>query len=64
MDSYQEAERFLEIQEAENKELEDNIKQLEKDLFYFRDERQKLLSTIDSFSIEVRNVNLSPTYQE
>ena len=53
MDAYQEAERFLNIQENENKELEYTTKQLEKELSVFKDERQKLLDVIDSYSLEV-----------
>ncbi|XP_058807541.1 coiled-coil domain-containing protein 39 [Phymastichus coffea] len=53
MDVYQDAERFLSIQENENKELEDSIKQLERDLSYVREERQKLSSIIDSYTIEL-----------
>lgn len=54
MDAYQEAERFLAIQETENKELEYGTKQLEKELAFYKEERLKLTDTIDAYSIQVR----------
>jgi predicted phage-related endonuclease len=53
LDAYQEAERFLKIQENENKEIEYGMKTLERNLIQQREEHQKLLETIDSFSVEV-----------
>ncbi|XP_011504771.1 PREDICTED: coiled-coil domain-containing protein 39 [Ceratosolen solmsi marchali] len=53
LDAYQESERFLKIQENENKELEYNLRYLEKNLIQSKEEQQKLLETIDTFSVEV-----------
>ena len=58
MEAYQEQERFLAIQENENRELDVSIKQAEKDLGHFKIEEQKLSSLLDSFFLEV------PTHEE
>ncbi|KAJ8669687.1 hypothetical protein QAD02_000946 [Eretmocerus hayati] len=53
MEAYEEAERYFNIQINENKELEHEIRQLEKKLNRGRDERQKLRQINESFAIQL-----------
>lgn len=50
---YEETERFLSIQVAENKETEFKTRQREKQLAHLKEEKQKFTDTIDSYTVEV-----------
>ena len=54
MEIFQEAEQFLSIQLANNKELVDNINHLEKKILMAKGEQRKLLKSIEAYETEVK----------
>ncbi|XP_014212580.1 coiled-coil domain-containing protein 39-like [Copidosoma floridanum] len=53
MDAYEEAERFLEIQVSENRELEYGIRGAERELVKQRDERHRATEAMDALAVEL-----------
>lgn len=52
----EEAERFLKDQIVNNKQLEDSIKQSEKELVTIRDEQHKITEATSAYAIEVKKL--------
>lgn len=53
MELFEDAEQFLKHQISNNKELDENIEQLEKKIFFDKGEQKKLSETIVTFESEV-----------
>lgn len=59
MEVFQEAEQFLNNQLANNKELEDNISELEKKVTMAKGEQRQLSEAIDNYETEVKSIQFS-----
>ncbi|XP_051168042.1 coiled-coil domain-containing protein 39 [Leptopilina boulardi] len=60
MELFEDAEQFLKHQISNNKELDENIEQLEKEIFFEKGEQKKLSETIVTFEseIQIQKMNL------